>query len=95
MAPAPLAASPPLNRLPPVRQEFLAALKDVPLAQALRLSERIANARSLRELWHLRTEVFNVVAMQHSQREAELRLSGLNRHFPTRMPRTGFAPLSS
>ena len=91
MAPAPLAASPPLNRQPPVRQEFLAALKDVPLAQALRLSERIANARSLRELWHLRLPVYGEVAMARTQSEAESRLSHLNRHFPMRAPHGGLA----
>jgi hypothetical protein len=29
----------------------------------------------------------------HSQHQAELRLGQLNRHFPTRAPRSGFVPL--
>jgi len=31
--------------------------------------------------------------VHHSQHEAERRLARLNRHFPTRSPRSGFAPL--
>jgi hypothetical protein len=94
MAPAPLQASPPSNRLPPVRQEFLDALGDLPLNEpVLALNERIAKARSLRDLWHLRTEVFHLVSLHHSQGEADFRLLHLNRHFPTRTPRSGFTPL--
>jgi hypothetical protein len=95
VAPAPQDCAPPLNRLPAVRDDFLDHLGDVQVdgAQALRL--RVNSARSLRELWHLRTEVYRLVALQYSQAEAEQRLSALNHHFPTRAPRSGFAVLSS
>jgi hypothetical protein len=95
VAPAPLDCAPPLARLPAVRQDFLQRLSDVQVdgAQALRL--HVDNARSLRELWHLRTEVYRLVALQYSQAEAEQRLAALNHHFPTRAPRSGFAVLSS
>jgi len=93
LAPAPLDASPPLNRLPGVRADFLEALADIKTLDAKLLADRIRFARTLRELWHLRTEVYRVVAVARSQAEAEERLGRLNRHFPTRSPRSGFAPL--
>jgi hypothetical protein len=93
MAPAPRDAAPPLNRLPGVRDDFLATLADLHDEDACELSTRIARARSLRELWHLRADVYRLVAVQHSETEAQARLSELNRHFPTRAPRSGFAPL--
>lgn len=92
-APAPQEAAPPTNRLPSVRDEFQAALFDVRASAAADLQHRIRLARSLRELWHLRADVYRLVAVQHSQAEAEARLAELNRHFPTRAPRSGFAPL--
>lgn len=95
LAPAPHDAAPPLNRLPAVRLDFGACLADVQNNDAEALRQRIALARSLRELWHLRTELYRVVALQHSQSEAEQRLAALNRHFPTRAPRSGFIPLST
>ncbi len=95
MSPGPLRASPSLNRLPPVRQDFLDSLSDIAGAGADALNERIGQARSLRELWHLRAELYHVVALSHSQSEAETRVSQLNRHFPTRAPRSGFVPLLS
>jgi hypothetical protein len=93
MAPAPRDAAPPLNRLPGVRSEFLAALADVAAEDADKLRGRISDARSLRELWHLRAELYRVVGVAHSQAEAENRLALLNHHFPTRAPRSQFAPL--
>ena len=47
------------------------------------------------QLWHLRAELYHVVAVYHSQHEAERRLAELNGHFPTRAPRSGFVPLLS
>ncbi len=92
-APAPQELAPPINRLPAVRDEFEAALFDVTADGSRELLHRIKLARSLRELWHLRADVYRVVAVCHSQAEAEARLAQLNRHFPTRAPRSGFAPL--
>jgi hypothetical protein len=78
-----------------VRLEFMRALHGVRTQQAGDLLERISNARSLRELWHLRTEVFNRVAHYRDQNEAHARLASLNRHFPTRAPSTGFGALDA
>ncbi len=93
LAPGPLQGSPSLNRLPPVRQDFRDSMHDIGTETARALCMRIDQARTLRELWHLRAELYNVVAVHHSQHEAERRVSQLNRHFPTRAPRSGFAPL--
>lgn len=93
LAPAPQNAAPPLNRLPGVRTEFLAALADVDSDDAEQLRLRIRNARSLRDLWHTRAELFRLLGVNHSQLEAEQRLLLLNRHFPTRAPRSQFATL--
>ena len=95
IAPAPQDAAPPLNRLPVVQDDFQQALADVDEAKAYPLSCRIAQARSLRELWLLRTDIYTLIAQQRSELEAAQRLSRLNRHFPTRAPRSGFAPLAS
>jgi len=94
-APAPQDAAPPLSRLPAVRDDFVRCLADVAPPQCAGLQRRIGLARSLRELWHLRAELYRVVAIAHSQSEAERRLAALNRHFPTRAPRSGFAALAS
>jgi hypothetical protein len=95
LAPAPQHAAPPINRLPDVREDFLDCLVDIPPASVAGLLCQIADARSLRELWHLRAEVYNAVGRAHSQDEADRRLAQLNRHFPTRAPRSGFVPLAS
>jgi len=93
LAPAPADAAPPTNRVPAVRVEFMRAVADVDGDDADNLRNRIALARSLRELWHVRTEVFRVVGLAYSQREAEGRLALLNRHFPARAPRSQFGTL--
>jgi hypothetical protein len=93
LAPGPLQASPGQHRLPPVRQDFLDSLDDIRNEAACTLCMRIGQSRTLRELWHLRAELYRVVALSHSQHEAERRLARLNRHFPTRAPRSGFVPL--
>lgn len=92
-APAPQDSVPSFERLDAVQDDFLGALADVEPDAAIALRRRIELARSLRELWHLRADVYRLVAVQHSQAEAESRLADLNRHFPTRAPRSGFAPL--
>ena len=76
-----------------IRQEFIDAVEGVHTPAAEDLLDRIHFARGLREFWHLRAEVFRLVALHRSQGEAEARLARLNRHFPTRSPRSGFAPL--
>ena len=93
LAPAPHDASPAPNRLHAVRGDFGDALADIDGAGARSLRQRIADARSLRELWHLRAEAYRVIGLCHSQSVAEDRLARLNRHFPTRAPRSQFGPL--
>lgn len=78
-----------------IRQEFAEAVADLRGPRADELVDRVDAARSLRELWHLRAEVFRLVALAHSQHEAGQRLARLNRHFPTRSPRSGFGQLES
>ena len=76
--------------LPAVRNEFLSSLQDLPGEACNDLEGRIRGSRSLRELWHLRSELFKVVAVHRDQRAAQERLTSLNRHFPSNvMGRTG------
>jgi len=95
LAPAPQEAAPPLNRLPKVREDFMLAIADVPGEAAHGLRHRIVHAHSLRDLWHLRVEVFSLVSMEHAQSEAEQRLLRLNRHFPVRATRSQFGSLGA
>ena len=75
------------------RSEFVAALAGLLDADHDGLLKRAQHARSLRELWHLRAEVYRLVGTWHSQHQAQERVSLLNRHFPTRAPRSQFAML--
>ncbi len=93
LAPAPSDAAPPLNRLPGVRDDFIAAVADLAGEEADSLRYRVVHARSLRELWHLRAEVFRLVGLTLDQGEAERRLLQLNRHFPMRASRSQFGAL--
>jgi hypothetical protein len=83
------------GRLAQVKQEFCLAISEIQSAPAASLLECITRARSLLELWHLRAELYRLVSLHHSQHEAERRLAQLNRHYPTRSPRSGFVPLDS
>ncbi|MDB5998765.1 MAG: hypothetical protein JWP52_464 [Rhizobacter sp.] len=77
-------------QLTEVRQAFIDTLNDISAPDTHDLLQRIRVARSMRELWHLRPQLFDQVAMRFSQQEAQHRLLPLNRHFPTRAPRSGF-----
>jgi len=90
LAPAAREAAPPMNRVPLVRVEFMRSLADIAGDDADAVRNRIALSRSLRELWHLRSDLFRIVALAMSQSEAESRLAALNHHFPTRAPRSQF-----
>jgi hypothetical protein len=81
------------DRVRLARQEFEAALADIPSAAAERAVHDNRRARSLYELWYVRSQVFDAVSMARSQEEAARRLDVLNRHFPTRSARSGFVPL--
>lgn len=93
LAPAPHASTPAPQRLHGVRQDFIAQLADVGGDEARALGQRIADAPSLRDLWHLRSPLYRAIGVAHSQSVAEERLARLNRHFPTRSPRSQFAAL--
>ncbi len=86
------ASAPTDQRLSAVRQDFYSALRHIRTPRAERLVTRLLAARTAADLWHLRAEVFTVVAIQHGETEAQARLQHLNRHFPTRAPMSGFAP---
>jgi len=85
--------APESDPLAAIRREFADVMGDLNGERADLLIDHLHRARSLRELWHLRAEVFRLVSLQHSQHEADTRLAQLNRHFPTRSPRSGFGTL--
>ena len=78
----------PLER---ARTEFVGALIGLEEADHHGLLKRAQHARSLRELWHLRSELDTLIARRISQPEADARLARVNQHFPTRAQRTGTA----
>jgi len=82
-------------QLSAVRREFAGSLSDIRNRQADTTLARIQLARSTQELWHLRPELFDLVACHHDQAEADRRITRLNRHFPTRAPRSGFGALAA
>lgn len=64
------------------RHDFIESLADIRTQQAGDLLRRIRLARSLRELWFLRAEVFTLVAHHRDQAEATHRMAVLGSHFP-------------
>lgn len=77
--------APPLTGLAKVKAEFCNALWDLQSTQACQTRDAVNGARSLRELWHLRSDLFNVIAMHRGQAIAKARIETLNNHFPVRM----------
>lgn len=77
----------PLVYLRHVRSDFEDMLDDMDSPSTDQLREHIAKARSLRELWHLRLNVFDLVSLHHGQATALERLKRLNQHFPARVQR--------
>jgi len=73
-----------IDALAAARLDFADALFDVRGVAAGGALDRIAIARSLHELWHVRGEVFDLVSLRHDQAEAECRLAELDRHFARR-----------
>ncbi|QPF73757.1 hypothetical protein G8A07_13035 [Roseateles sp. DAIF2] len=65
--------------LPLLRSEFRLCLADI--AAPDELVQSIRRARRVDDFWHLRGWLYTEVARAHTQREAELRLARLNRHF--------------
>jgi hypothetical protein len=59
-----------------VRSEFTALCRtSTPTKTPTACAGASTEARSLRELWHLRADTFRVVGISHSQTEAERRLT--------------------
>lgn len=77
----------------PAQRDFVHELADLRSVEAGRLQFAVWRARSLQDLWHLRVAVFAAIAHRLGQQEAEARLLRLNRHFPTRSPRSGLGAL--
>lgn len=87
--PAPAAADPlgttgDVSRVRAARLAFDAALHDVTGAAAQNLAQRARDAMTLRELWHLRNELFTLVSIHHCESVGHARLASLNRFFPVR-----------
>jgi hypothetical protein len=83
------AAPPQSAALNEARSAFRAALQDLSAPDVGICHDHIRVARSLHELWHLRAEVFNLIARHRSQGEADRRLMLVDRHFSTRARRHG------
>lgn len=78
----------PINRLALVKDEFSDSLHGLTGPDAGQLADQIDRARSLRELWHLRSALYGQLAVTYTQSEAERRMAVLNRHFPVRAARS-------
>ncbi len=72
------------TRLELARQAFEVALRPLQGMDARDLGMRCEHARSLRELWHLRAELYGLLARQQGQAAADRQLAEVNRHFPSR-----------
>jgi hypothetical protein len=70
------------------RAEFVAAMAGLLDIDHDDLLRRAQHARSLRELWHLRSDLYTLIARRISQFEADARLARVNQHFPSRAQRT-------
>jgi hypothetical protein len=82
----------PATGLRKVKAEFNTAMWDLQSLRANHVRGLVEQARSLRELWHLRADVFRVIAVHRGQIEAQLRLDALNSHFPVRSSARGDEP---
>jgi hypothetical protein len=74
----------PTTGLAQARTEFHSAIWDLQSLKANQLREQIGAARSLRELWHLRADVFKLISVHRGQAEAQSRIDVLDSHFPVR-----------
>jgi hypothetical protein len=71
------------------RAEFVAAMEGLSdPGSSADLLRRAQHARSLRELWHLRSELYTLIARRVSEVEARTRLARVNQHFPSRAARS-------
>lgn len=77
--------TPNVSGLDRVKGDFNAALWDLQSFRAHQVRSSVDRARSLRELWHLRSELYDAVAAHRGQMVADDRVSALNAHFPVRI----------
>ncbi|MFZ5522196.1 MAG: hypothetical protein ACOZD0_13455 [Pseudomonadota bacterium] len=82
----------PMVRIQAARDAFFLAASDLCGEQAQDLRERIGRARSLRELWHLRLDLFNLLSRARGQLAAEAQMQALNDWFPQRVPQSSTSP---
>jgi hypothetical protein len=82
----------PLER---ARAEFVHAMDGIATHETDCLMQRARHARSMRELWHLRSELYTLIARRSSQHEADARLARVNQHFPTRAQRSVIAAVET
>jgi hypothetical protein len=66
------------------RKAFEDVLRGLPGNDAEKLRVRVRSANGLRELWHLRSAVFGLLARHGSELHAQRRMVELDRHFQTR-----------
>jgi hypothetical protein len=67
-----------------ISADFEAQMHDLASDRADVLRVRLKLCTTVQELWHLRPELFNLIASERSQGEARRRLDQLDRHFPSR-----------
>jgi len=77
-------SSAPATGLRKLKSEFNSSMWDLQSMRANQVRAMIEQARSLREMWHLRADVFRVISVHRGQIEAQLRLEALDGHFPVR-----------
>ncbi|MDE2401684.1 MAG: hypothetical protein KGL90_08465 [Burkholderiales bacterium] len=77
--------APVLTGLNKGKAEFCAAMWDLQSVRATQVRDAIGQARSLRELWHLRPDVFRTISTHRGQTVANARIEALNNHFPVRI----------
>ncbi len=81
------------RQLVAARQDCAQALCDLDDQAARDLALRCHSARSLREIWHLRAEVYSLVARRLNQGEADRRLQTINRHYTATVTTPRNSPL--
>ena len=74
-------ASDRLAELHLARAALINCMQDCPDDHVRRLKQKIQIARSHRELWFLRSDIYHCVAMHHDQATADERLDALALHF--------------
>lgn len=75
----------PMAGIHAAREAFFLAASDLRGEAAEDLRERIGRARSLRDLWHLRLDLFNLLSCASGQAAAEEQMQALNAWFPRRV----------